>query len=103
MSGDWEEASVSEVRRKYKNRDAVPDMIETWIGRGWRVRKQGHGFGLWPPNPGFRWAPPPAPFVRIDGTPRGDGTSQARRLDRDCRALETVIRELKKDRDQTDG
>jgi hypothetical protein len=95
--GSWEGASLAEVRKAYKGTQEVPQTVEKWLGKGWRVRKQGHGYALWPPDPGLRWAPPPAPFVRFDHTPRGDGKSQARVLDRACLSLEKTISELRKD------
>lgn len=96
--GSWEESSLSEVRTAYKGSKEVPATVEKWLKKGWRVRKQGHGFGLWPPDPGIRWAPPPAPFARFDHTPVGDGKSQARVLGRRCLELEKTIAELRKDR-----
>lgn len=93
----WEESSLAEVRRSYKGTQEIPKTVETWLAKGWRIRKQGHGYALWPPDPGFRWAPPPAPFARFDHTPKGDGASQARTLDRACRYLEKTISELRKD------
>ncbi len=101
--GSWEESSLAEVRSAYKGTREVPDVVEKWLRRGWRVRKQGHGYALWPPNPGFRWTPPPAPFARFDHTPKGDGKSQARILDRACLGLERAISELREDRSLTDG
>lgn len=93
----WEESSLAEVRRSYKGTQEVPKTVANWLAKDWRIRKQGHGYALWPPDPGFRWAPPPAPFARFDHTPKGDGASQARTLDRACRILEKTISELRKD------
>ena len=98
--GTWDESGLAEVRRAYKGTQEVPKAVEKWLRNGWRVRKQGHGYALWPPDPGFRWAPPPAPFARFDHTPKGDGKSQARTLDRACSALEKTIADLRRDRDQ---
>lgn len=88
---DWLEVDLSEVRRAFVGRREVFEAVEHWVTeKNWRVRKQGHKFALWPPDPGFRLMPP---FVRVDGTVKSDATWQARIVHRDCRKLENSIKQ----------
>lgn len=86
--GSWPEVGLSEVRRAFKNKHEVYEEIAFWVAKGWRVRAQGHKFGLYPPDPGMRLNPP---FVRVDGSPSCDATWQARTLRRQCKAMEQKI------------
>jgi hypothetical protein len=85
----WPEVTLKEVRKSFKGRHVVYEAIAHWVNdKQWRVRGQGHKYGLYPPNPPVRVVPP---WVRVDGTVSADPTWQARQVHRDCRRLEQAI------------
>jgi hypothetical protein len=90
--GSWPEVDLQEVRRAFKGQREVYEEIVAWVDRGWRVRGQGHKYGLYPPapDPGVRLVPP---FVRVDATAKGDAAWRAKIIRRDCRAMEARIRD----------
>jgi hypothetical protein len=66
-------------------------VVEFWVKeKGWRVRGQGHKYGLYPPDPGVRVVPP---FVSLGGTPSGSATWHAKRIGRACERLLEAIAE----------
>lgn len=66
----WKEVPLDQVRTKYKGRHEIYEEIKYWVTeKEWRVRDQGHGFTLWPPDTGVRRTPP---WVLIGGTPEGN-------------------------------
>lgn len=94
VSGSWEEVALSEVEKSFKRRREVYEEIEYWVKtKKWRVRGQGHKYGLYPPDPGFRVMPPPPPWVRVDGTSKSDSKWQAKTTRRECQKLERAIKE----------
>lgn len=89
----WPEVTLDEVRRAFRGKHEVYEVIRYWVSeKGWRVRSQGHRYGLYPPDPDVRVLPP---YVRVDGTPRGDASWQARRIHRDCVNHEKSIKAAK--------
>ncbi|WP_418003342.1 hypothetical protein ACNO8X_26040 [Mycobacterium sp. PDNC021] len=86
---DWPEVSLEDVRKAYKGRHEIYEEIKYWMTeKGWRVRDQGHGFTLWPPDTGVRLVPP---WVIIGSTPEGNPTWHAKRLRRECRAMQKIV------------
>lgn len=84
MSG-WPEVDLAEVRRALKGKYEIYEAIAYWVKKGWRVRGQGHKYGLYPPDPGIRMDPPT--WVRVDGSPRADSCWVAKRIHRECNSL----------------
>mgnify|MGYP001131844402 CR=1 FL=1 len=77
--GEWEDVPLSRARKALKKE--VYDEVEDWVQQGWRLRKQGHAFGLYCPChediPNRSW-------VGVPGTPR-DPVHAARTIRRACR------------------
>ncbi|GAB4083311.1 hypothetical protein GCM10028783_42620 [Modestobacter muralis] len=69
--GDW--VDVSAVRREVD--PAIYSVLQDLEAANWRLRRQGHKFGLYCPcGEGGTW-------IRVDGTPRNPA-GQARRIKR---------------------
>ena len=66
--GDW--VTLRQVRREID--DDVLKALEPLEEAGWRLRRQGHKFGLYCPcGPGGTW-------VRVDGSPKNPRTALRR-------------------------
>lgn len=61
MSGEW--ITLADVGRREVD-PVVYDLLVELIGRGWRLRRQGHKFRVYCPCGDLRG------MVRIDGTPQ---------------------------------
>jgi hypothetical protein len=99
----WPEVPLKQVKAALKGRRTVYEEIEYWVSEeGWRVRGQGHLFGLYPPDPGndVRLIPP---WVRVDGTAKCNPTTQARIVRRECQAMQKRIKEAQRAKNQGDG
>ena len=87
----WKEVPLDQVRTKYKGRHEIYEEIKYWVTeKEWGVRDQGHGFTLWPPDTGVRRTPP---WVLIGGTPEGNPTRHAKRIRRECTAMQREVDE----------